>query len=72
MMLLPLLCFLMLSSGCTAHRAIQSKQLYKPMPWPEPVGIEKQSGVAKYIVRGKSAYDSCTVRLAEIQKGTQP
>jgi hypothetical protein len=40
--------------------------------WPQPVNLQKQSGVAKYITRGKAAYDSCRVNVEELQKMMQP
>lgn len=62
------LCFLMLLTGCTEPVARPSEALFTVQPWPEPVNIQKQSGVAKYITRGKAAYDSCTVNVEELKK----
>lgn len=53
----------MLLIGCTQTQANKSVELYKAPPWPEPVNLQKQSGVAKYITRGKAAYDGCVVNL---------
>ena len=36
--------------------------------WPKPVALQKQSGVAKYITRGKAAYDGCVVNLNILKK----
>jgi outer membrane biogenesis lipoprotein LolB len=68
--LLP--CCLMLLSGCTSITAQPSEALFQVQPWPQPVNIEKQSGVAKYITRGKAAYDSCTVNVQELRKIMRP
>jgi hypothetical protein len=32
-------------------------------PWPSSAKIKTQKDVAKYVTRGKSAYDSCAVNL---------
>ena len=61
-LLLPFCAVLL--SACGSPQATKSKSLYKSMPWPEkPATLSKQSQVAKYIVRGKSAYDSCDGNL---------
>lgn len=40
---------------------------YEKPDWPDPVGIEKQSGVARYITRGKMAFDQCVLQLDELK-----
>ena len=67
-----LLFFVLLSSGCTKLDARPSEALYQVAAWPKPVNIQKQSGVAKYITRGKAAYDSCVVNVEEVRKMTHP
>lgn len=60
--LLPLFCAVLLT-GCADRKAVRSESLYTAAPWPGPQSIKTQKDVARYIVRGKSAYDSCTVNL---------
>lgn len=62
MALLPLCCAALLT-GCADQKAARSESLYTAQPWPAPGNIRTQKDVAKYIVRGKAAYDSCTVNL---------
>lgn len=71
MRLLPLLC-LMLLTGCADQVARPSEALFQVAEWPQPVNIQKQSGVAKYITRGKAAYDSCKVNVEELRKLMHP
>jgi hypothetical protein len=71
MRILPL-CFFVLLSGCTNPTARPSTALFQVAAWPQPVNLQKQSGVAKYITRGKAAYDSCRVNVEELQKMMQP
>lgn len=66
------LCFLILLTGCTEPVARPSEALFVVQPWPKPVNIQKQSGVAKYITRGKAAYDSCAVNVEELRKMMHP
>ena len=72
MMRILLLCFTILLCGCTEQVARPSQALFTVQPWPQPVNIQKQSGVAKYITRGKAAYDSCTVNVEELRKIMHP
>lgn len=67
-----LLFFVLLLSGCTKLDAKPSEALYQVHAWPNPVNIEQQSGVAKYITRGKAAYDSCVVNVEELRNMTHP
>lgn len=72
MRILPL-CFLILLCGCTDRpNAKMSETLFTVQSWPEPVNIEKQSGVAKYVTKGKAAYDSCTANVDALRKITYP
>jgi len=71
MRILPL-CFLMLLTGCADQVARPSQALFTVQPWPQAVNIQKQSGVAKYITRGKAAYDNCKVNVEELRKMMQP
>lgn len=66
MALLPLFCAGLLT-GCADTRAAISESLYTAQPWPAPENIRTQKDVAKYIVRGKSAYDSCVVNLEALK-----
>jgi len=61
MVLLPLFCAGLLT-GCKTT-ASKSASLYTAKPWPTGNNIQTQKDVSKYIVRGKTAYDSCTVNL---------
>jgi outer membrane biogenesis lipoprotein LolB len=70
--ILPL-CFLMLLCACTAEpKAKPSESLFQFQAWPQPKNLEKQSGVAKYVTRGKSAYNSCSATVSELKKMTYP
>jgi len=65
MALLPLFCAGLLT-GC-AERAARSESLYLAQPWPGADSIRTQKDVAKYIVRGKAAYDACVVNLEALK-----
>lgn len=69
--LLPLF-FLMLCTGCAKNIAQPSEALFTVQAWPQAVNVETQSGVAKYITRGKAAYDSCSVNVDELRKMFHP
>lgn len=70
--LLPM-CFLILLCGCTSEpKAKPSESLFQFKAWPEPQNIDTQSGVAKYITRGKSAYDSCSANVGELKEMLYP
>lgn len=70
--ILPL-CFLILLCGCTVEpKAKPSESLFQFKAWPEPKNIEKQSGVAKYITHGKSAYNSCSATVGELKNMMYP
>lgn len=62
MALWPLCCAVLLT-GCADRTALRSESLYMAAPWPSAEHIRTQKDVAKYIVRARSAYDSCTVNL---------
>jgi len=62
----------MLLTGCADQVARPSEALFQVTPWPQPTNIQTQSGVAKYITRGKAAYDSCKVNVEELRKMMQP
>lgn len=64
--------FALLLTGCADQVARPSEALFTVQPWPEAVNIQKQSGVAKYITRGKAAYDSCKVNVEELRKMMLP
>lgn len=66
------LCCLMLLTGCADQVARPSEALFTVQLWPQAVNIQKQSGVAKYITRGKAAYDSCKVNVEELRKMMLP
>ena len=66
------LCCLMLLTGCADQVARPSEALFTVQPWPQAVNIQKQSGVAKYITRGKAAYDSCKVNVEELREMMLP
>lgn len=57
----PLYCAALLT-GC-AEQLHAPASAFTADPWPSSAKITTQKDVAKYIVRGKSAYDSCTVNL---------
>lgn len=60
--LLPL-CLCGPLAACADQTAARSASLYTATPWPSGESIRTQKDVAKYIVRAKAAYDSCTVNL---------
>lgn len=67
--LLPLFCVILLGA-CSGgpSKATPPTALYTAKPWPSGKRLAEnpkatQKDVAKYIVRGKNAYDSCTVNL---------
>ncbi len=64
--------FALLLNGCADQVARPSEALFTVQEWPKPVNIQKQSGVAKYITRGKAAYDSCKVNVEELRKMMHP
>lgn len=66
MALLPLFCAGLLT-GCADRAPARSETLYTAQPWPSADSIRTQKDVAKYIVRGKSAYDSCVVNLEALK-----
>lgn len=63
MMALWPLCCAGLLTGCDSPRAARPDTLYTAAPWPAGDAIRTQKDVARYVVRGKAAYDSCTVNL---------
>lgn len=68
--LLPLF-FLTLLSGCAEHpNAKPSASLFVVQEWPQATNVQTQSGVAKYITRGKAAYDSCKVNVDALRRMT--
>lgn len=67
-MVILLLCCATLLSGCGRTQALQSSALFEAPPWPEPVNIEKQSGVAKYITRAHSSYSACVANLDALRE----
>jgi len=72
MRILPL-CFLMLLCSCTNEpKAKPSESLFTFQAWPQPKNLEKQSGVAKYVTRGKSAYNSCSATVIELKNIMYP
>jgi len=72
MRILPLFCLILLC-GCTSNpEAKPSIALFEVQEWPQPKNIKKQSGVAKYVTKGKSAYDSCRANVDELRKMTYP
>jgi outer membrane biogenesis lipoprotein LolB len=74
MLLLPLSC-LMLLTGCSSPQAVKPQKIYDCPAWPKPANIDMQSGVAKYITRGHSAYKGCVANLEalrQIDKGETP
>jgi hypothetical protein len=42
-------------------------EAYEPPEWPPAVGLEKQSGVARYITRGKMAFDEAVLKLKTLK-----
>lgn len=72
MRILPLCCLILLC-GCTNEpKAKPSESLFTFQAWPQPKNLEKQSGVAKYITHGKSAYNSCSATVGELKKMMYP
>ena len=67
--LIPLLFCLMLLAACASPVAQAPESLYSYKAWPAPIGVERQSGVARYLTKGHSAYKSCTVNM-DILKGS--
>jgi hypothetical protein len=63
MTVLSLLCCAVLLTGCN-QTVNASKGLTQIRDWPEkPQGQYTQRDVAEYIVKGKSAYESCSATV---------
>lgn len=70
-MALLLLCCAGLLTACQTT-ASKSEALYTAKPWPAGSTIHTQRDVAKYIVRGKTAYDSAVANLEALKKIDNP
>jgi len=57
----------MLLTACGNTQAQKSEALYTAPAWPPAVNLQMQSGVAKYITRGHSAYKACVANLETLQ-----
>lgn len=52
--------------------AAAPQSLYIAAPWPSGDGIGTQKDVAKYIVQGRAAYDSCVANLDALKSMREP
>lgn len=72
MALLPLFCAVLLTA-CSETTANAPESLFKAREWPDGTALAQnpkatQKDVAKYIVRGKAAYNSCIINLDALDK----
>ncbi len=63
-----LLIIMLFLAGCGDKRAAVSESLYNSPAWPKSNGVKTQKDVAKYLVKGKAAFDTCTGNLQSLKQ----